>query len=106
MHLQAGVLADEHTRGSGMVEVDVRKKQVPDIRQRQALLGQALLQRRDARRGPAVLQREPVVGLQQVDADHALVAEVMQVERIRGRHLPRILGGFRPWRRRGSGAAS
>src|SRR2546429_638248 len=36
MDLQAGMLADEHTGGAGVVEMDVREQQVADVAERQA----------------------------------------------------------------------
>src|SRR4051812_28109757 len=82
VHLQLGVLADEHARGACMVEVDVGEQQVADVREREPTLCEARLQRGDAGRRPAIVQREPVTRLQQVAADHALAAEVAQVERL------------------------
>ena len=82
VHLQAGVLPHEHARRSRMVEVDVREQQVSYVGELEAALREARLQLRHAGRGPAVLQREPVLGLEQVRADHPLVAEVAQVERL------------------------
>ena len=82
------MLADERAGSAGVVEVDVREQQVADVGQGQAALGEPLLQGGDARRGPAVVEREPVGGLEQVDADDALVALVVEVERIRRSHAP------------------
>ena len=79
VHLEAWVLAHEHSSGTGVVEVDVREQQVPDVGELEPLLREAGLQLGDAGRGAAVLEREPVLGLQEIDADHTLVAEVMQV---------------------------
>ena len=84
VHLQAGVLADEHAGGAGMVEVDVREQQVPHVLQLEPALGEARLQLGDADRGPAVEERRPIRGLEQVAADHPLPAEVAQVERAQG----------------------
>ena len=82
VHLQARVLAHEHARGAGVVEVDVREQQVADVGELEAALGEACLQLGHAGRRAAVLQREAVLGLEQVRADHPLVAEVAQVERL------------------------
>ena len=82
MHLQPRVLAHEHARRARMVEVDVREQQVAHVGELEAALGEPGLQLGHAGRRPAVLQREPVVGLEQVGADHPLVAEVAQVERL------------------------
>ena len=68
--------------GAGVVEVDVREQQVPDVLEGQPALGEAGLQRADRRRRPAVEQREAVVGLDDVDADDAVEAEVHEVDRL------------------------
>ena len=90
VHLEAGMLANQRARGAGVVEMDVREQQVAHVVQHEAALGQLRLQRRDAGRRPAVLEREPVVGLEQVDADDALGTFVVQIKRIRRdrRHAP------------------
>ena len=82
VHLQPGMLADEHARGACMVEVDVREQQVAHVGELEAALGEPGLQLGYAGRRSAVLQRRPVVGVEQVRADHPLVAEVAQVERL------------------------
>ena len=80
------MLPDEHASGAGVVEVDVREQQVPHIGELEAALGEARLQLGHAGRRPAVLQRKAVLGLEQVRADHPLVAEVAQVERLHQLH--------------------
>ena len=84
------MLADESARGAGVVEVDVREQEVAHVAQHERALGQLPLQLRDAGRRPAVLEREPVLGLEQIDADDALGTFVVQVKRIRRdrRHAP------------------
>ena len=52
VHLQARVLADEHARGAGVVEVDVREQQVADVGEREALLVEPPLQRLEHEDGP------------------------------------------------------
>src|SRR5215213_3051445 len=86
VHLQAGVLAHEHARRARMVEVDVREQQVPQIAQLEPALREPRVQLGGARRRPTVLQREAVVGLEQVRADHALTPEVAQVEGLGSGH--------------------
>jgi hypothetical protein len=49
--------------------------------------------RREARGRPAVEERRPVVGLEQVAADHALVTEVEQIERGDGHPAILVRGG-------------
>ena len=63
---QPGVLAHEAAGGARMVEVDVREQQVADVGELEPALGQSRLQGRNAGRRPAVVEREPVVGLEQV----------------------------------------
>ena len=69
---QPGVFAHERPGGAGVVEVDVREQQVADVGELEPALGEGRLQGRDAGRGPAVVEREPVVGLEQVARDDAL----------------------------------
>src|SRR3954470_426241 len=83
------MLAHEETRGSGVVEVDVREEQMPDVLQLEAPFAQALPQHADAGRRPAVEQRRSLRRLQEVDADHPLAAEVEEVER-RRRHAAAV----------------
>ena len=66
VHLQAGVLAHEHARGAGVVEVDVREQQVADVGELEAALGEPCLQLGHAGRGAAVQSARPVLGLEQV----------------------------------------
>ena len=80
VHLQLGLLADERAGRAGVVEVDVREQQVPQVAELEAALGESVLQLGDARRRPAVLQRKPVRGLDQVAADHLRASEVPEIE--------------------------
>ena len=86
VHLQRGVLPHERACGAGVVEVDVREKEVADVAQLEPSLGEAGLQGRDARRRAAVVERQPVVGLEGVAPDGAGQALVEKVDRIRRRH--------------------
>ena len=82
--LQRRVLAHEHARGAGMVEVDVREQQVPQVaraRGRARRVPPSGASRQVGR--PAVEQGGPVDGVEQVGADDALGAQVVQVEKIR-----------------------
>ena len=74
------MLANQRARSARVVEMDVREQQVAQVAQHEAALDQLRLQRLDAGRGPTVLEREPVLGLEQVDADHALGTLVVQVQ--------------------------
>jgi hypothetical protein len=81
MHLEPGMLADERAGGTGVIDVDVREEQVADVCQLEPALGEACLQRVDARRRPAVMDGRTVVGLDQERADDARVL-VMEVDRV------------------------
>ena len=78
------MLADERARGARMVEVDVREQQVPDLLQLESARGKSGLECVDRRRGAAVEEPEPVVGLDDVDADDAVDAQVHEVDRLEG----------------------
>ena len=88
VHLKTRMLADERSGSAGVVEMDVREQQVADVGQGQAAFFEPLLEGGDAGRGPAVVERETVRGLEQVDADDALVALMVEVHRIRHSHAP------------------
>ena len=62
--LESRMLADEHSGGPGVVEVDVRQEQVAEVGQLEPARTQLPLERADARRGAAVEQGRAVVGLQ------------------------------------------
>jgi hypothetical protein len=74
------MLAYEHTRGACVVEVDVAEEQVAQVRELEAVLLEPSFERRDAARRPAVEEREPVVGLDEVAPDDALVAAMVEVD--------------------------
>ena len=77
---ERGMLADERSRRAGVVEVDVREEQVLHVAELDAARRERVVQRRKAARRPAVEEGEPVLGLDEVGADPALVAAVEQVE--------------------------
>jgi hypothetical protein len=72
--------ANEHARGAGVVEVDVAEQQVTDVGELEIALGERPFERGDVAGWPAVEEREAVVGLEQVAADDALGAAVMEVD--------------------------
>jgi hypothetical protein len=80
VHLQLRVSAHEDAGGAGVIEVDVAEEEVAEVFELQAALLQPPLERRDATRRPAVEERQPVVGLDEVAADDSLVAAVMEVD--------------------------
>ncbi len=80
---QPGVLAHEHASRARVVEVDVREQEMPDVAELHPTAAQLLAEDGNAARGPAVEQREPVVGLEEVGADPAWIAEVQEVHRLR-----------------------
>ena len=89
VHLQRRVLAHERAGGAGVVEVDVREEQMADVAELEVALREPGLQRRNARRRPAVVEREAVVGLDDVAADVAGQPLVEQVDRLeRGEEHP------------------
>ena len=91
VHLQRRVLADEDARRAGMVEVDVAEQQMADVGERKPAVGKPGLQRVDRRRGAAVEERGPVVGVEEVARDDPLAAEVVEVDRLR-RHALILCG--------------
>jgi hypothetical protein len=80
VHLQRRVLADEGPGCAGVVEVDVAEQEVPDVGQGEAAVGEARLQRLDCGGGPAVEERRPVVGVEQIARDDPLAAEMVEVD--------------------------
>jgi hypothetical protein len=81
------VLAHEHARRAGVVEVNVAEQQMAYVAQREPTLGKARFQRVDGRRRPAVEERGAVVRVEQVRADDAWRALVMEVDRLDARIL-------------------
>ncbi len=86
VHLERGMLAHEHARRAGVVEVDVAQQQVPDVGELQPARGQPGLQRLDRRARAAVEQRRPVVRLEEVRRDRPLRAVMVQVDRLELAH--------------------
>jgi hypothetical protein len=78
--LETRVLPNEDTRGAGVVEVDVAEEEVADVGRREPARREALLECREIARRAAVEERRPVLGLEQVAADDALGAEVVEVD--------------------------
>ena len=76
VHPQLRVLPHEQARGAGVVEVDVREEQVPQVSHREAALFEAGLQRAEGRRGPAVDEARAVRRLDDVGAQDALHSTV------------------------------
>src|SRR5215207_10055670 len=89
MHLDVRMLADDRPGRTGMVQVDVGEEQVPHVGELDPALPQAGFERGERRRRAAVEHRRPVARLDEVRADHALDALVMEVDRRdRGAHAP------------------
>jgi len=80
--LELGLLPDERAGGAGVVEMDVAEEQVVDVGEREPAPREASLQCRDGGGRAAVEEREAVVGLDQVAADDALGAEVVEVDEV------------------------
>jgi hypothetical protein len=81
VHGEGRVLADEHPRRAGVVEVDVREEQVAEVAELEPARPERVPERRHAGRRSAVEQRGAVVGVDQVRPDPPAVAEVEKVER-------------------------
>jgi hypothetical protein len=84
VHLQARVLADEDAGRARVIEVDVAEQQMTHVAEGQGALFEGFLEARDADRGAAVVEREPSRGLDEVAADDALGALVVEVDQADG----------------------
>jgi hypothetical protein len=82
VHREPWVLAHEDACRSGVIEMDMRKQQMADIAELDPACAESVAERENARRGAAVEEGEAVVGLDEVHADPAGVAEVEEVERL------------------------
>jgi hypothetical protein len=80
VHEKRRVALDERPCGSRVVEVDVAEQQVAEVGEREATLGEPALERGDAGRGPAVEERRAVRRLEQIAADDAIRACVLEVD--------------------------
>jgi hypothetical protein len=81
--LQYGVLAHENPGCAGMVEMDVGQQEVAKVLELEPPLAQGGVQALEAGRWSAVEERRPVLGLDEVRADDALRALMVEIERIR-----------------------
>src|SRR5262245_36656492 len=79
VHLEARVPADESTRRTGVIEMDVREDEVPDVTELEAVLREPPLESVDARGWPAVDESGGVAG-QEKGPDRTRDAEVSQVD--------------------------
>ena len=79
VHLEGRVSPHELAGCARVIGVDVREQDVPQVREREAEPGEARLEHGDADRRTAVDERE-LRPLEEIRGDHALVAEVAQVE--------------------------
>jgi hypothetical protein len=77
------VLTDEDPGRAGMVEMNVGEEQVAKILELEPPLAQSHVQALEAGRGAAVVERRSVLGLDEVGADDALGALIVEIERIR-----------------------
>ena len=80
--------ADDRPGRAGVVEMDVRKQEVADVGQLEALLREPRLERRERRRGPAVEERRAVVRVDEVHADRLRPAAEVEVEEPQRTHNP------------------
>ena len=76
----------ENPRCACMVEMNVRQQEMPDLREPETALRQPTFELLDARGGAAVVQRGPVVRLDDVGADCLRAAEMEEVDGLR-RHV-------------------
>ena len=76
------MLAHERSRGAGVVEMDVREEEAAQVAELDAARRQRLLERRKAARRAAVVEREPVLGLDEIGADPPWIPAVEKVERL------------------------
>jgi hypothetical protein len=80
VHSEVWVPADEDACRARVVEVDVTEQQMAEVGERHPVLGETALERVDAARGPAVEERRAIVALEEVAADDAFGAFVMEVD--------------------------
>jgi hypothetical protein len=80
MNLKVRMHADEDAGRTGMVEVDVAEEQVAHVLERQAVVGQSLLERGNTRSGAAVEERGPIRGVEQVTRDDPLGTPVVKID--------------------------
>ena len=83
VYLQRGVLAYEDPGRAGMVEMNVGEEQVAKVLELEPALAQGRVQALEACRGAAVEERRSVLGLDEVGADDALRALIVEIERSR-----------------------
>ena len=81
---QPGMLAHERSRGTGVVEMDVREEEAAQVADLDVARRQRLVKRRKAARRAAVVEREPVLGLDEIGADPPWIPAVEEVERLVG----------------------
>ena len=79
---QFGMLAHERSRGPGVVEMDVREEEAAQVAELETAGRQRLMERRKAARRAAVVEREPVLGLDEIGADPPWIPAVEEVERL------------------------
>ena len=77
------MLADEDARRPGVVEMDVTEQQMADVGELHTVVRKPCLQRIDGRRGPAVEEGRPLVGVEEVRGDRPLVTLVAEVDQLR-----------------------
>src|SRR5581483_10094518 len=87
-HGQLRVAADDGARGAGMVEMDVREKQVADFPERGAAFTEPFLEAVERRRWSAVEEKRAARAVEHVDADRALCTQEPQVNGEQRIHNP------------------
>src|SRR5439155_22327611 len=81
VHLQVRMPPHEGPRRAGVIEMDVREQDVADIAERRSAFTQSALEVSEARSRAAVEEGGAVLRLQEVRADDALDALMVQVDR-------------------------
>jgi hypothetical protein len=88
VHLQAGVPADEDARRASVVQVDVAEQEVAEVRKGQAAPAESFFELSNTSGRAAVVEGEAVGGLDEITADDALGALVVEVDRLERVHRP------------------
>jgi hypothetical protein len=72
--------ADEDAGRARVVEVDVAEEEVAHVLERQAVVGQSLLERSDTRSRAAIEESGPGRGVEQVTRDDPLGTPVVKID--------------------------
>jgi uncharacterized protein YbjQ (UPF0145 family) len=95
VHLEHRVAADELPGRAGMVEMDVREEEMPEVFELEPALREAAHQFGETDGRAAVEDRRALSGVEQVDADHALGRLVAEIDGFWS-HASHLRTGVRP----------